>query len=190
VPKDNPAGSALRWTINANDVLVSTCPEWDAFALANGGPEVVTARVLGRPLWSFLADPTTKHAYLRICDAARGGKRFSIPFRCDSPTRKRSLLLTVTPASAGGVAFASTLVSSEKRKGLPPPPPEIPSPDRYLVSCSWCNKLLAGDDWLELERAIPVLELFHAMPPAHLTHGICPACARRLETEIAALAAS
>ena len=181
-----PADGPLRWTINARDVIVSTCPEWDAFARDNSAEEVTTARILGRSIWDFLSDPTTRQIYERIFAAVRMGRRFSIPFRCDSPTRKRNLLLKVGPAPEWSVAFSSSLVASEERPAvaLPASTKEAAPGSNLLVSCGWCKRLLVGDRWLELQPAILLLEIFHTTPPPLLTHGICPDCTRSLEREL------
>ncbi len=182
--------SSLRWAINGDDLLVSTSPEWDRFAIANGAPEVVASRVLGRPIWSFLSDPTTHSVYQRIFAIVRAGRRLLLPFRCDSPTRRRSMMLSIEPRPLDGIAFTSTLVASEERiESLPLLARSVPGEAPHLVSCSWCGRLLVTDAWMELERAIPLLELFHSVPPLRLTHGICADCAQDLESEMARAAA-
>jgi hypothetical protein len=47
----------------------------------------------------------------------------------------------------------------------------------FLRVCSWCHKVGRGDDWISFEKFL-AQEL-----KTQTTHGICPACSRKLEEE-------
>ncbi|HSM05400.1 MAG TPA: hypothetical protein VK858_12345 [Longimicrobiales bacterium] len=42
--------------------------------------------------------------------------------------------------------------------------------------CAWCNCVRVESEWLEVEEAIQLLDLFGARAVPGITHGICPPC--------------
>lgn len=74
--------SGLSYRINRLDEIVAVSPGWDAFATANDGPDVVAAKVLTRPLWHFISDPTTRQLYDHILKRAHWTiRRVHLPLR-------------------------------------------------------------------------------------------------------------
>jgi hypothetical protein len=47
--------------------------------------------------------------------------------------------------------------------------------ERFLRLCAWCRKVGQGEDWVSVE------EFLHEELGTQTTHGICPACIRKLE---------
>ena len=85
-------------------------PTWTTFALENEGKAVLPERVIGRPLWSFVADATTRQLYRAMVKKARAGERLAFPFRCDSPSRRRFMEMHDRGGEDGEVEFAARLL--------------------------------------------------------------------------------
>jgi hypothetical protein len=177
---ESPA--TVCYHVNDRDEIVSVNPEWDRFALANGGESVTADRVLGRRLWEFIADYTTRDLYRQILIRVRSGRTIRFTFRCDAPALSRVLEMDVSEAGDGTVRFLTRTLSEESRPAVPLPDPaetETRSEARLLV-CGWCRKVAVGESWEEVEKAVAGLRLFEQVPMPRTTHGICEACYERV----------
>ncbi|HXP90768.1 MAG TPA: hypothetical protein VN931_07575 [Fibrobacteria bacterium] len=47
--------------------------------------------------------------------------------------------------------------------------------EKFLRLCAWCRKVGQGEEWISVE------EFLHEELGTQTTHGICPACIRKLE---------
>jgi hypothetical protein len=55
--------------------------------------------------------------------------------------------------------------------------------ERLLLHCAWCDRLEVGGEWLHLEAIGHGQLRIHASVIDHSTHGICPECLDRAQTE-------
>lgn len=175
-----PDDGVIRYRLNERDEIVFVNDAWVAFAAANGGERLAAADVLGRPLWDFISDPTTRQLCRDIVKRTRTGHSTRFTFRCDSPTCRRLLEMEVTHAPGGAIDFRTRVVSLEDR----PPQPLLAtdrarSPELVRV-CSWCKKIDVGGRWAEVEEAVTHLGLFECTLLPDLTHGICDPCYARM----------
>src|SRR6185436_20078162 len=100
------------YRINAHDELVHVNDAWTAFADDNGAAAQGASHVLGRVLWTFVTDSTTRHIYKRMVDRVRiDGTPIRFQFRCDAPGRRRLLAMEIARADNGSVEFAVTSVA-------------------------------------------------------------------------------
>lgn len=173
----------VTYQIDRNDTLTQVGDNWRAFAAANGAPQLAD-HVLGHTLWEFIRDPTTRQMYFDLLAGVRGGRVITFAYRCDSPSQRRYMRMTMTAAPDEGVAFSSLTVTTEPR--VPPVPDETTSPaGRTLVTvCSWCKRVSVRDEWLEMEVAIDRSGLFTGDTFPSLTHGACPECYERIMAEL------
>lgn len=174
------------YEIDAADRIVRVSPDWSAVALAAGAPELDDAFVVGRSLWDFVADPTTRQLYAAMLERARTEARpLSFSFRCDTPTERRLMQMQLTGLPAGGVAFEVRVIAVQARPAVVLL--DCGTPRRGMVRmCSWCKRLpVPSGEWLEVEDAVKVLDLLDRTPLPAITHGICPQCYERV---LAALA--
>lgn len=172
--------SELAYQIDAADVIVEVSPAWDEFARAAAAPLASAAQVLGRPLWEFIADTTSRQLYAQLLRAVRDGGVARFALRCDGPGCRRKLEMTITAVTADRVEFRTRELSVEPRPDQPLFDPASPHDGRMLRACSWCNRLDAGGRWLEVEDAVRELGYFTQPRLPTLTHGICPDCYARL----------
>ncbi len=164
------------YRVDSRDRLAALNDEWDRFAAANGSDGLRSLSVLARPLWDFVADAATRHLYKIVLEKARAGKRLSFPFRCDAPDLRRFLEMDARGAGEGSVEFRVRTVKVEPREPVALLEPPAGRAGPALRMCGWCKKVVAGEDYVEVEEAIARLGLFERATLPPITHGICPAC--------------
>jgi hypothetical protein len=183
-PISSPTQPApVTYVIDGSDQLALVNDEWDRFALANGAPHLVQRSLLGQPLWDHIREPTVRQLYAALFARVRhSAKPMSLPFRCDSPDRRRYMELRLAPGHAGALLLSSLTVREERRESVALLDAELPRDDeRALLVCSWCKRVEADGAWLEVEDALRLYRELLAAPllPA-LSHGICLPCQQRL----------
>lgn len=172
----------LAYTLDAENRIIATSPHWDRFALENGGEGACSAHVLQRNVLDFVTGGELRLLLENLFKQVRGEVRtMRIPFRCDAPTRRRHLLMHLTPGVDARVVVRTELKLVEERPAAQEAPASVLSP---LLLCAWCNRLKLDGAWRELERGITHLDLFGtpSLPP--LNHGICEDCVGLLEAEM------
>jgi len=180
--KDSAINSVSYW-LDADDQIIGVSERWLSFALQNGAPQLRPETVVGRQLWSFISGQTVRHLFQQLLGQVRErGRGVSVPFRCDSPERRRYMRLSCLPLDARSIEMCSTLLREEPRE----PAPQI-SNRGLLRMCSWCKRIARSDvDWMEIEAAAVDLGFFERTEPAEITHVVCPDCSRMLLEEIGA----
>lgn len=173
-----PGGSTdLCYQLNDHDEIVFVNESWDAFARASDSEDLVAPHVLGRRLWGFITDATTRQIYLDVLKRVRSGSRVRFQFRCDTPSRRRLLEMDVSQV-AGTIEFRSRVIWEEEREYQVLLEPDRPASNEFLHVCAWCKKVDIGAAWVEVEDAVSALRLFERPLLPQLTHGICQACYR------------
>lgn len=172
--------SDIRYRVNDRDEIVFVNEAWNGFAERNTGAHLVSDRVLGQSLWSFVTDRTTRLLYRDVLARVRSGRSVQFTFRCDSPECRRRLEMTVSREPDGLIEFHIRTLAEEPR-----PPQALLDPDQtrtetMLRVCGWCKKVKANDRWLEVEEAVSALALFDQPRLPAVTHGICEACFERM----------
>lgn len=168
----------LSYTVDRRNNIVRVCDNWRKFAMENDAPELVPEKVLGTSLLRYISDATSRHLYDRLLRRVRqSGAPVQLEIHCDSPDKRRELRLTMTGLDDGSVEFTSLTILEESR------PLYVTLLDRKLhhtepgmTMCSWCNRILAGEQWLEIEFALPQMGVLAAPVPPTISHGICPDC--------------
>ena len=173
----------ITYVIGADDTIESISGPWDMFATANGAPALTVASVVGRPLHHFITDPTTRDIYQRLVRRVRQDDRMvPLALRCDGPSCRRWLSLTVRPLGERRVGFESRIVREETRDAVSLLDRTIPRAGEPVRVCSWCDRVHTPAGWRDLETGLPELGLFDPGPLPPITHGICPACATDFDT--------
>lgn len=183
--------AGVRYRINDRDEITFVDEEWDRFAETNDGAEVVGNEVLGRNLWEFICDPATRHLYQQIVARVRQGCQAQFKLRCDSPSCKRHLAMTIHAPETGIVEFATQSLLVEDRPPMALLAKGTPRSTELLLACAWCNRIDVGSDaWTEVEVAVERLKLFEVGRMPQLTHGICAACFATMTSTLDDLKAS
>jgi hypothetical protein len=176
--------TTVTYRLDEGGIVVECGGAWDEFARSNGGENVSAADVVGRPIWDFVAGPSTQQLWHELLDAAwrRGG--VVIPFRCDAPNRRRFLVMTIEPQPDGTLLLASAVAREEARQAQPWLDAGVARTDETIVSCSWCRRFSVDDTWVEVEDAVARSGLLEGATPS-ISHGVCPECATRLALQFA-----
>jgi hypothetical protein len=173
---------ALSYAIDDQDRLIRVDEGFYRFAEENGWETAGDS--LGRSLWGFVAGFDVKRLQRLLLRRVReGAGPVELPFRCDSPGQRREMDIRIAADRTGRVIlFAAKLRAARER---PEPQPLLSASVRrggdFLPMCAWCDRFLVKGEWVEVEVAARMLELFRRteMPP--LDHSVCPACAGTLQ---------
>jgi hypothetical protein len=171
----------VRYLLDTDDQLIAVNDRWNVFAVENGAPELQESAVIGRHLWSFISDATTRAIYADLLRHVRRGHAASVPFRCDGPHVRREMHLVMRPLDARAVectAFYDVEIPQQQV------PFWTPAPGRYigvLRACSWCKRVQVGGLWMEAEDAVPLLPLRADGSVPEISHAICPTCSTTLQ---------
>lgn len=172
------SASSLSYRIDAEGRIQHVGERWDDFALANDGAHATAARVLGRPLWTFIVDATIQDLYSRLIKIARQGRPSEFRYRCDAPRVRRVFQMRIA-AAEGDVTFTSTLESAVVQQRPTLLLAALPRQTDVLVRiCSWCHCVAwPGESWVPLEDSVERVQLLESHQVPGLTHGICESCA-------------
>lgn len=182
---DHPA---FRYQIDDHDRITFVDDAWLSFALANEAPELTERHVIGQPIWKFLAGKEVRELYRLVFNAVRSENReIRLPFRCDSPTCRRTMELRMSPEKGRTreIAVEGVLLEEEQRPYVALFDPSERDPDLFVVVCSWCKRVHKNQDrWLNVEAAIVDMDLLRSDRLPNLSHGICPDCAATLQSAV------
>lgn len=175
----------IEYQIDNRDLIFYVTENWDDFAITNNAPHLTRAAVIGQELWNYITDEETRHLYRHMVKRVRRNQQpLSIDLRCDSPSHRRYIQLTVSPRQDGGVSFSCGLVREEDRPQIDLLDVMLPRSDSLIRLCGWCNKIDVGNDtWQELEQGVNTLHLFTSLPLPQITHTMCPQCLAKYEEE-------
>lgn len=175
-----------NYELDQDDRIRAVSASWLDFARHNGAADLERETVVGRPIWDFVAGTDTQGVYEAIFTRVRAtGRTLRLPFRCDSPDRRRYMQLTVRPRPAGGLAISASLVREEERDPISLLDRNTARSHVLVPMCSWCKAVRGTTgEWLEVEEAVAQFELLASLPLPRLTHTICPKCAASLEDNV------
>ena len=176
--------SVLSFGINARAEIVAVSDEWEEHVADGALPG---AALIGRVLWDFFADSTTKELYARLVNNLSVGGSVSVPYRCDTASRRRWFEMTIARRAGERVEFTSRLLRQENRAPVALFQPAYARDERMVRMCSWCQRIAAPDgQWLSVDVAVTASRLLERETMPRITHGICPGCADGLALTISA----
>ncbi|MEA2479035.1 MAG: hypothetical protein QOJ07_957 [Thermoleophilaceae bacterium] len=158
----------MVYRIDKYDAIVYADGAFRSFAAAIGDPGLAE-RVLGEPLWSFIADPELCSLHLALVGSARSGRTITVRTRCDSPHMVRSVALTFAPRAGGEVELSCRLAGAALI-GVAPG-----RGDEMLRVCAWCYRA-ERDGWRDIEEVVSAEQLLERPHVPRITHGICDSC--------------
>jgi hypothetical protein len=171
----------FAYQVDAEDRLQSVSPDWVAFAQQNQAPQLNAEAVVGQPLFGYITGQETEHLYRLILDhVRRTGTPAVVPFRCDGPTVRRFMELSIQPELSGALTFEGRLLRVEERDAMELFDPSTSRSDERVTVCSWCKRVDAAGEWVEVELAVSRLGLFDSPLMPQLSHGMCPECAAKV----------
>ena len=175
----------IEYRIDANDRITFVSATWDSFAIANNGASMRGEAVLGRSLWDFISDDSTREIYRQALARIRAGHELQFSFRCDAPDCARLLEMTMFRADAdGGIAFKTRELSQTPRALPWTAQGDGAAAEELLRVCGWCNRVDAHGEWVELEVALVRLRLMEYPETQMITHGMCGECPAKMMREL------
>jgi hypothetical protein len=175
---------AFAYRVDAEDRLQWVSPDWVDFARQNQAPQLTTEAVLGQPLFAYITGQETEQIYRLILDRVRRTRTSTVvPFRCDGPGVRRFMELSIQSGSSGELCFEGRLLREEERMPVDLFDPDAMRSDRRVSVCSWCKRVDAAGEWVEVELAVGRLGLFDSPVMPQLLHGMCPDCVERVLAE-------
>lgn len=173
----------IEYDLLCDDTISAIRGDWDAFASANGSPDLTVDAVLGRSLWAFVEGDDVRALYRMLVEHVRAtGKPKDFQFHCDDNIHVRLFRLMISSGEEGNVTFSSTLLEQRKRPSVPLFDHSVSRGDELLTVCSVCKKVNCDDTWLPVEEAIAYLNLYQEPVLPDLSHGLCPDCFRKLQS--------
>lgn len=149
-------------------------PAWDQFALANGGAEVVAARILGTDLMRVIPEPLQRF-YAEVLDRCRRDRvTYDFDFECSSAELYRLRHMHILPMKRSGELV---IVTSARVEHIHDGPSLSPAAAYFnahglITMCCHCRRTQRADqagvwDW------VPAFLEGHNW---QVTHGMCPVC--------------
>lgn len=149
---------------------------WRAFALANGGADVLERWPLGASITSAISGPLRGYYEAMFRRALAQRSALAHPYLCSSETVERALHMTAYPLDGRGLLLVHSLRVEVPRDE----PAEVADDARYrradgvIAQCSCCRRTRRADveapqwDW------VPGLVSARA---SGVSHGLCQPCA-------------
>ena len=179
--------ATYNYTLTEDNRIASVTPRWLAFAQENGASELTEEAVVGKPLSDFVCGTSTQRLYETIYDRVRSDDLVVVlPFRCDSPTLRRDMIMRVGKQPDDILAVQCTLISTEVKRPTPVFDRNAHRDESKLTICSLCLRALVEPvGWLEIEDAAITLHLLEKETVPQVIYSICPGC-RELWTRLPA----
>lgn len=160
-------------------------PQWDSFAQENGAEELTRRQVEGQSLWRFIHDKETRGIYQTLFERCRElQKTITVPFRCDSPGKRRFMQMIIAPLPDEELQLCSRLLEEEPRHEVRWLQEGQVATARMLLCCSMCKRVRSADDsWQEIEEALKQDPRLADNRMPQLSHSICPDCMHDLRRQ-------
>jgi len=173
--------------LDTDNVIVDTNPDWDIFAEQNDGALCLSDQVKGLLLYHFIAgDATRMWVDVMLSHARIRGAALTRNYRCDSPSERRYMEMTIVPEANGLVRLEHTLLRCEPIE--PSIVYEFPLAaarrSSHLKRCSMCNQIQIGETWCEGDAAAHA-GLIDASMPVRVIYTVCSPCKQMLPNSVA-----
>ena len=184
--------STVVYTIDASDRIIRVNDAWTSFASQNDGQALLPQHIIGKSLWDYLTDDSTRQIYRRLVSRVRDGAGpVQFAFRCDSPEARRLLEMNIVADADHGVTFVVDPLIIEDRTTVSLLDPRAPRSQAVVRLCAWCKRLPGADGrWMEVEEGLSTLGVFETHPMPVISHGVCDECQTALLRALDRLAPS
>jgi hypothetical protein len=168
---------SFTYHIDQDDQIFYINQDWLDFARENQSANLSEETIIGTSLWNHIANSETVHIYETLIKKVRNGQsKITVPYRCDSPDKRRYMEMNIAALENYGVEFDNSILREEERPSVNLLDPKYPRNKEMIRMCGWCKKVHTNGSWLETEEAVIALKIFDQPILPGITHGICPAC--------------
>lgn len=175
----------LYYRLDPKDLIVEVGGAWNDFAKLNDGHRILAGHIEGQSLFSHITgDSTQMMMDVLLARVRRQGKPLTRPYRCDSPTLKRYMEMTIEPDEFGFLNLRHRLLKSEpleSQLAIKTFSSGIQG-HTLVIRCSVCNRFRLGDNWLELEVA-KQQGLSSDGGTTRVAYGVCSDCQNMYSSE-------
>ena len=174
----NKGSETFVYSLNEDNIITNYSKNFPSFARNNDWQlDMEPEAVMGRSIFDFISGIETQHLYQVLFEHCRKGKHIGpIPFRCDSPTERRFLELTLRLLPDNHIDIITVLLKTEPRPPVRILQADTPRTEQFIKICSMCKKVFVDDEWVEIEEALIRMKLFEQERLPQLTHGLCNSC--------------
>lgn len=179
--EDLSPGESVIYRIDKEDRIIEVNKEWNSFAMANNGLELLRSKVLERPIWDFISGSTTAKLYKRIFKRVREkSPSISFDYRCDSPNRERHMKMKIELQPLGDMVFESSIIKVVERNPEPFFSRRVRGSHKLVYVCSLCDLIRESGDfaWLTLREALDNGMVMNRAEPNQVAYSICPSCSK------------
>jgi hypothetical protein len=167
----------VRYWLDSLDRIAAVDDAWREFAVENGAPELTEENVLGRSVFSFIADESVRHLWALLLRRARQGVVVKVPIRCDSPDDLRALELVVTMDGPDLLLVTTSVLFAVPRRSVGLLRRSASRPEASVKICSWCKRIeVPGRGWCEVEETAVLFEALTGEALPGLEQGSCLDC--------------
>ena len=181
-----PSQTNVIYRVDASDRIVAVNEEWGAFAAANDG--CALADPVGESLWRHIGDQGSRDLYSLLLTSVRvSGRAVTYPFRCDSPTLRRLMEMSVSPGDDGDLVFSSRVVSTEPLPHAVMFGQSLPYSIGRVDICGNCRKVRDRGNWTDIIDLFDRGQITARRNSFTAIYRICPDCRtslRRQATEL------
>ena len=176
-----PVQQIYCYGVDEGDVVNFVDSWWLAFATENNAAELEAASVVGHSIWEFICDQPTTKLYREIHSHVRAsGNAIDVPFRCDSPTLRRYMQLTISRREGGQLLYESRMIRTAPQRCMSVLKRSTKRSTSFLTMCSLCKRcLIEPSGWLEMEDIALRLKMEDQPTVPELRYTICPDCSSR-----------
>ena len=173
--------NGMSYSLDSSDTIVSVGGHWDDFARENNGENILSSKIIGWKLDRFISgDDTRMFVRTMIMSVRTLHRPIYRPYRCDSPTLKRFMEMTLLPRANGAVEVIHRELHSEPLfHNIPIVAAPAGAGWAFLKRCSLCNRVHAQGVWSEIDEAIETHRLQVTAPSLKVIYGVCPDCLSR-----------
>lgn len=168
----------LYYRLDPKDLIIEVGGPWDDFAKRNNGFRILAGQIEGQNLFSHITGDSTQMLMdVLLAKVRRHQNPVTHPYRCDSPTLKRFMEMTIEPDTYGFLNLRHRLLKSEPIASWAVVDAVVPgrTGQSIVIRCSMCNSVRMGKEWVELETATQQ-GLTIEQGVMRVAYGVCSNC--------------
>lgn len=163
----------IEYTLDAENRIIAIQGAWDEFAIDNNGDEITANNVIGKSLLRYVTGKVTRNALLNLLAKVRCHHVTAVmDYRCDSPSSKRWMRMTLTSEPKGHIRVTCQLIRQQAYTQVVQITCASERNKYTVVRCSLCNRINQQDGWYEVEDLANKHQCFHWL----VIYGLCPNC--------------
>lgn len=160
------------YTVDRDDIIVDVNDWWDIFANDNNALNLDKVTVLGKPLFHYVSGDVTRMFVVSVFNNVRvKHEQFTQKYRCDSPSLKRYMKMTVIPMGYDSLKIVNEVIAIEPKVYSV----NIKAYESRVRRCSMCNRINHEDKWEESDTLIKS-GIFKADGEIYVIYTVCMDC--------------